>query len=42
MTTGTDPRFANAPINKYYCNLMNALGSRLGRTAFRWSVGARR
>ena len=24
--TGTDPRFGNAPINKYYCNIMNAMG----------------
>jgi hypothetical protein len=24
--TGTDPSVANAPINKYYYNLMNALG----------------
>src|SRR5690606_11306330 len=26
QTTGTDPSLANAPINKYFCNLMNALG----------------
>jgi hypothetical protein len=26
QSTGTDPALANAPINKYYCNLMNALG----------------
>jgi hypothetical protein len=24
--TGTDPKVANAPINKYFCNLMNAMG----------------
>lgn len=24
--TGTPPEFGNAPINKYYCNLMNAIG----------------
>jgi len=24
--TGTDPKIANAPINKYFCNLMNAMG----------------
>jgi hypothetical protein len=24
--TGTDPRFGNAPVNKYFCNLMNAMG----------------
>jgi hypothetical protein len=28
--TGTDPMLANAPINKYYCNLMNALGVMAG------------
>jgi hypothetical protein len=26
QSTGTDAKLANAPINKYYCNLMNALG----------------
>ncbi len=24
--TGTDERFGNAPINKYFCNIMNAMG----------------
>jgi hypothetical protein len=32
--TGTDPTKANAPINKYYCNLMNALGIRAGADGF--------
>ncbi len=32
--TGTDPSVANAPINKYYCNLMNALGVRAGSDGF--------
>lgn len=32
--TGTAPEFANAPINKYYCNLMNALGVRAGADGF--------
>jgi hypothetical protein len=32
--TGTDPKLANAPINKYYCNLMNALGVRAGPNGF--------
>ena len=32
--TGTDPSIANAPINKYYCNLMNALGVRAGADGF--------
>ncbi|HEY0463437.1 MAG TPA: DUF1552 domain-containing protein, partial [Polyangiaceae bacterium] len=30
QATGTDPALAKAPINKYYCNLMNALGMRAG------------
>jgi hypothetical protein len=30
MGTGTDPALANAPINRYYCNLMNALGVKAG------------
>ncbi len=33
-TTGTDPALANAPINKYFCNLMNALGVRAGADGF--------
>ncbi|WP_437940909.1 DUF1552 domain-containing protein [Sorangium sp. So ce341] len=32
--TGTDPALANAPINKYYCNLMNALGVKAGEDGF--------
>ncbi|HEY0466676.1 MAG TPA: DUF1552 domain-containing protein, partial [Polyangiaceae bacterium] len=24
--TGTDARFGNAPVNKYFCNVMNAMG----------------
>ena len=34
QSTGTDPQFANAPINKYYCNLMNALGVRAGADGY--------
>jgi hypothetical protein len=34
LTTGTDPKLANAPINKYYCNLMNALGVKAGPDGF--------
>jgi len=33
-TTGTDAKLANAPINKYYCDLMNALGVRAGADGF--------
>ena len=24
--TGTEPQFGNAPVNKYFCNIMNAMG----------------
>ncbi|MGK4007362.1 DUF1552 domain-containing protein [Sorangium sp. So ce1036] len=34
QSTGTDPSLANAPINKYYCNLMNALGVKAGADGF--------
>jgi hypothetical protein len=34
QATGTDPSLANAPINKYYCNLMNALGVMGGEDGF--------
>jgi hypothetical protein len=32
--TGTDPTMANAPINKYFCNLMNALGVKAGADGY--------
>jgi hypothetical protein len=34
QSTGTDPKIANAPINKYFCNLMNALGVKAGADGF--------
>ena len=34
QVTGTDPALANAPINKYYCSLMNALGVKAGADGF--------
>jgi hypothetical protein len=34
QASGTDPGLANAPVNKYYCNLMNALGVRAGADGF--------
>ena len=34
QASGTDPTLANAPINKYYCNLMNALGVKAGADGF--------
>jgi hypothetical protein len=30
QSTGTSPKIANAPINKYFCNLMNAMGVKAG------------
>jgi len=32
--TGTPAEFGNAPINKYYCNLMNAIGVKAGADGF--------
>jgi len=32
--TGTDPSIANAPINKYFCNIMNAMGIKADSTGF--------
>jgi hypothetical protein len=32
--TGTDPKLANAPVNKYYYALMNALGVKADATGF--------
>jgi hypothetical protein len=40
QATGTDPSLANAPINKYYCNLMNALGVKAGPDGFPARNGA--
>ncbi len=33
-STGTPSEFGNAPINKYYCNIMNALGVKAGADGF--------
>ena len=40
LLTGTDPSLANAPINKYFCNLMNALGVKAGDDGFPAEGGA--
>jgi hypothetical protein len=32
--TGTEPTIANAPINKYFCNIMNAMGVKAGPDGF--------
>ena len=34
QSTGTDPDVANAPINKYFYNLMNAMGVKAGADGF--------
>ena len=34
QSTGTDPKIANAPINKYFCNLMNAMGVKAGADGY--------
>ena len=34
QTTGTDAKVGNAPINKYFCNLMNAMGVKAGADGF--------
>jgi len=33
-SAGTPPEIGNAPINKYYCNLMNAIGVKAGPDGF--------
>ena len=40
QSTGTDAKYANAPINKYYCNLMNALGVKAGPDGFPLAGGS--
>ena len=40
QATGTDPSLANAPINKYYVSLMNALGVKAGDDGFPQVGGA--
>jgi len=32
--TGTDPKYGNAPVNKYFCNIMNAMGLKAGADGF--------
>jgi hypothetical protein len=34
QASGTDPNVANAPINKYFYNLMNAMGVKADKTGF--------
>jgi hypothetical protein len=39
LPPGTDEKLANAPINKYFCNLMNGLGVRAGDDGFASKTG---
>ncbi|HEY3255398.1 MAG TPA: DUF1552 domain-containing protein [Polyangiaceae bacterium] len=32
--TGTDPKYGNAPVNKYFCNIMNAMGLKADAQGF--------
>jgi len=32
--TGTDPKYGNAPVNKYFCNIMNAMGLKADEDGF--------
>jgi hypothetical protein len=32
--TGTDAKYGNAPVNKYFCNIMNAMGMKADATGF--------
>jgi hypothetical protein len=32
--TGTDPKYGNAPVNKYFCNIMNAMRLKAGADGF--------
>jgi hypothetical protein len=34
QSTGTNPKIANAPINKYFYNLMNAMGVKAGADGY--------
>ncbi|WP_437521661.1 DUF1552 domain-containing protein [Sorangium sp. So ce726] len=34
QATGSDPEMGNAPINKYYCNIMNAMGVKAGADGY--------
>jgi Protein of unknown function (DUF1552) len=40
QSTGTDPKVGNAPINKYFYNLMNAMGVKAGADGFPMKGGA--
>jgi hypothetical protein len=34
QATGTEPQFGNAPVNKYFCNIMNAMGLQADANGF--------
>jgi hypothetical protein len=34
QATGTDPKYGNRPVNKYFCNIMNAMGLKADAQGF--------
>lgn len=34
QATGTDPKYGNAPVNKYFCNIMTAMGMKADATGY--------
>jgi len=40
QSTGTDSKIANAPVNKYYVNLMNAMGVKAGADGYAAATAA--
>jgi hypothetical protein len=34
QVTGTEPQFGNAPVNKYFCNIINAMGLRADESGY--------
>jgi hypothetical protein len=40
QSTGTPATLANAPINKYFCSLMNAMGVKAGEDGYPMKGGA--
>ncbi|RYZ02721.1 MAG: DUF1552 domain-containing protein [Myxococcales bacterium] len=34
QATGTDSKYGNAPVNKYFCNIMNAMGMKADASGF--------
>ena len=41
QATGTDVKYGNAPVNKYFCNIMNAMGLKADKDGFPAKDGPR-